>query len=248
MKEILIKLFPTWIYWTAFVFTIAGVIYSIGKNLPWVCLLSVLPLLIALFDVAIKTHLKNKEYQFGLKTANDERANAERKLQQISAERLLHLEELVLRGSLQAGFQSIYEICAYIGRLQQLSKIEFNVRTIVIAGDSLYVAAKVSIEGLSRLKEDDSFVMFIKRSGLNHFVAKLRLHQVNEKQEAIFLKVTEELDKPTMESLRIFARGEPAKGIKDLGILPDVNIAAFEGHDMQSVTNALEILGSELEN
>jgi hypothetical protein len=242
------KLFPTWISWTAFIFTIAGVIYSVGNNLAWVGFLSVLPLLIASFDVAIRAHLKSKKLQLELDTVNNLLTDTERKLQQISVERLLRLEELILRGSVEAGFESIYQICAYIGRLQQLTGVEFRLRTIFIAGDSLYVAAKAPVEALSLLKEDDSFVMFMKRSGLNHSIAKLRLRQVNEEKETIFFVVTEELDKTTMGSLRGLAQGEAAKGIKDFGILPEVNITPFDGQDMQGITRILDILGNELKN
>ncbi|MGO9584601.1 MAG: hypothetical protein ACLP2Y_00110 [Limisphaerales bacterium] len=248
MKELLSKLFPTWVYWMAFIFTMAGVFYSIGENMPWMCSLVLVPLLLAMFDVSIRSHWQNKRLRTETELANVQRAESDRKLQQLSADKLLYLEELVSRGAFEQYFDLIHEASTYIGRLQKLSAIEFNLRTIHITGEKLYVAAKMPIEALSQLKENDHFVMSVKRNGMNHKIAKLRLHQVNEEEESIFFEVSEAFDNTMLNSLRDLTQAGGINVLEDYSILPDVDIAPFQGQDMQSVANALKILKEKQKN
>jgi hypothetical protein len=242
MKDLLQKLFPTWVYWAAFVFTIAGVVFAIGLNLPWIGFMVILPALIAFADTAVRSHLENRRLRLELDVAVNQRTEAERQLQLISSSALLRFEEFAIRGSFDECFDSIYGFAAYVGRLQKLTKTQFDLRDVFVTGNCLYVAAKASAGALAQLREDDPFVMFTKRSGLNHPVAKLRLHQVNEKQEAIFLEVTGVLDEATVSSLRVLSQSASARGLRDFGMNPEVCTAAFAGEDMEAVTRALDIL------
>lgn len=246
MRETLSKLFPTWVFWAGFVFTVSGVVYSIGNNLPWIAFLSLLPWLIGALDVAVRSQSENRQIRRELEVEQSNHADTQRKLQTISADHLIRIEELLLRGTVEECFDTIHAFSAYVGRLKKLTKMHFDVREVFVAGEALYIAAKTPATALEYFRENDAFLMYVKRSGLNHPIAKLRLHQVNEKQEAIFLQVVSELDMPTIASLRSLAQSASARGLKDFGISPELSTEPFAGHDMDAVTRTLEIIRENL--
>jgi len=248
VNDLLKTLFPTWVYWAAFVFTTAGCIYSAGKNLPWTACLFLLPLLIALVDRAYHLHLDLRASEVALERTVAEKQQISDRLHQFSSESLAALQAIIERSTVDACFASILNIADYLSRLQLLENTTFSLRRITPMGEAIYFAVRVPAESFSRLREADPFVLYSEKHGAKHAIAALRVSQLSPASRTFFLKLESEIAQDLCRSLWDLTRASEGTNVKGFGVRPMFEVAPFAGKNMREVQQALVLLRDMINN
>ena len=208
--------------------------------------MALFPLLIGCIDSVIRVHAANQKLTEGLTTESLQRADAEQKLQQISSDSLVRIEAILEQATFNKSFDFILQTCDCIGRLQYLSQVTFDIRTITCIGGAFYVVVRVPDDALPRLREGDRFILTT-NGGLRHPIAELRLHQINLQEETVFFKMGNALDETTTAALMGLTQCSGPQNLGNYSVSPEIDISAFRDINMEYAQNAIARLQNELQ-
>ena len=166
------------LFWSGWVFTVGGAVASlwVGREYGWIGTLFAFVGLLALTGFAYQKHRQLRDAELrhraekdrldtDIRAARAQAEQADRKLNQIPADILLRLEQVIRTHSFAELAGLLGDHAEYVERMLSLAQLmakPIPLRTFAKRAGALYVEAKLSADALQYLRQDDPFLLEFK--------------------------------------------------------------------------------------
>jgi hypothetical protein len=238
----------SWFAWSGWLFTVGGTVFGLAVSgaYAWIGALCAVAGLLALTALAYERHRDLREaerrhaadlnrLERDVRTAQERAEQAERRLNEIPADILRQLQQVVRQYAFADLATTLADHADYVARmvnLQQALGKPITLRTFVKRGGGLYVDARMVQPSMAYLRQDDPFLLEFKNpGGLVTASALLRIHQLDGAKELIWFRVIEyageemaHLD-ALADKQEVSGKGYSARPICDVSQYASVNLA-----------------------
>jgi hypothetical protein len=246
----------SWFAWSGWLFTVGGTVYAlaISEKYAWIGALIAMAGLLALTAFAYQRHQELRSVESAhaadrtrleeeLRTASERAEEAERKIDSVSAELVLRIQEFFSASSFQQCISYLISHAQYVGRMvefvEQTASHPPSLRTFVNQSGKLYAIARVESAAIGPLKDGDPFVLTHKDSkGLITDSAQLLLHQRDQSAGTLWFRVEAYLS-DEMAHLEALASKKDVAGLTGYSIRP---VCAVQQYTGANLTNAVELV------
>jgi hypothetical protein len=252
-----------WLLWSGWLFTVAGTVTGLawGGAFAWIGAMVAASGLLALTGLALDRHkelqaavarqkMKDQEHATELRKVQEQAEHAERRLNEIPADIVLRLQEMLAGNSFRQWVTYLLRHAKYVERMVGFFNITGSrppsLRTFVNQGGNLYAVGRVDATAINSLKDGDPLILSHKDAkGLLTDSARLVVHQRNEAEGTVCFRIEAYLS-DEMPHLDALAAKKDIAGLTGYSLRPTCVVQNYANVNLVNASNVIGLLADEI--
>ncbi len=248
--------------WSGWLFTVAGTVFGLWTSQAYAWL-GALCAVTGLFTLTALAYQRQRELselegrrvaQMGrlerdLQTARDQAERAERKLNELPANTLLRIEEVITANAFPQWVAWLVRHAEYVERMirfAQASHRPMSLRTFVKQSGGLFAVARAEGAAVALLRDGDPFLLTHESArGLTTDSAQLVVHQRDEGEGLVWFRIEVFLGEE-MPHLDALASTKDVAGLTGYSVRPLCSVERYTNLNLSSAAELIRRLADEI--